>query len=206
MPVTLWHFLSKDRLLQKIEHAQSRSGQLLLHPPEEAKDITKGKLAHYIYCLPSILSGMNFSDKEKMEAVKITLKPEARIFRFTGDPRELDYTELNKNFDAVDMTVSASGFSQIRFRQILLMHHSAIERWEHSLSVDFTAELDQDWKQVQNLKFPQTEFFMIDLTPEEILSACRLSAVSLGLKQFPEQILKADENTIFTGLKRLGAI
>lgn len=202
----IWHFLSKDRLLQKINYAANCSGELLLHPPEPAKDITKGQIAQYIYCLPSILSGMNFSDQCKIEVVKISLKADARIYNFEGNPSLLNYTDLLGSYDLVDMTVSSPEFSEIRFRQILLLNSQVITKWEHSLESDFSIDYKKEWDRIQRKSFPQTDFFMIDFNPIEILSAARINSSAMGLKQFPEEILKSDEEVVLAGLKRLNAL
>lgn len=118
----IWHSLSKDRLQKKIEHAADCGGELLLQPPELAKDIKKGQISKYIYCLPSILSGMNFSDQSKIEVIKIHLDENARICKFEGNPITLNYTWLLGSYDLIDMTVSSPEYSKIRFRQILLLN------------------------------------------------------------------------------------
>jgi hypothetical protein len=202
----IWHFLSKDRLLQKIEFANLNEGALLLHPSEPSKDISKGQLANYIYCLPSILSGMKFSDEGPIEVIKVFLKESTRIFKFEGNPRNLDYANLKNSYDVIDMTVSSPDFSEIRFRQILLMNSSVVEKWEHSLETNFLHDFNIAWEKVQRNDFSPSDFFMIDFNSSEIQSAARINSMAMGLKVFSDEILKSDEQTIMNGLKRLGAL
>lgn len=202
----IWHFLSKERLLQKTEYAANYSGELLLHPPEPSKDITKGRIAKYIYCLPSILSGMNFSDQNKIGVIKISLKTNTRIFNFEGNPDLLNYTELLRGYDIIDMTVSSPEFSEIRYRQILLLNSQVITKWEHSLECDFSLDYEKEWERIQQNSFPQKDFFMVDFSPSEILSAARINSSAMGLRQYPEETLKSDEEVVLAGLKRLNAL
>lgn len=61
------------------------------------------------------------------------------------------------------------------------------------------------WELIQKNSFPQTDFFMIDFNASEILSAARVSSNAMGLMQFPEEILKSDEQVVLAGLTRLNA-
>lgn len=204
--MNIWHFRSKDRLYQKIEFASIRDGELLLHPSDSSKDISKGQLCNYIYCLPSILSAMNFSDGNETEVIKISLKSNARIFKFEGNPKNLNYADLKESYDAIDMIIDSTDFSEIRFRQILLINSLAVQKWEHSLDVDFLPDLKVEWDKVQSKAFHPKDFFMIDFTSEEVKSAARLNSKAMGLMEFPPEILKSDEHVVTEGLKRLGAL
>lgn len=76
-------------------------------------------LTRYIYCLPSILSGMNFGDDNaELCLLRIKLKESASGYKYRGDPRRLDYVDLAGRFDFIDMTADASDFSNIRYRQM----------------------------------------------------------------------------------------
>ncbi len=202
----IWHFLSKDRLLQKIEFAADHEGELLLHPPELEKDISKGQISKYLYCLPSILSGMKFSDQNKIEIIKISLKTNTRILNFEGNPSRLNYAELSDQYDVIDMTVNSPDFSEICFRQILLLNSRAIENWTHSLESDFSLDSEKEWERIQQNIFPKTDFFMIDFDTHEILSAARINLSAMGLQKFREEILKSDEQVVLAALKRLNAL
>jgi hypothetical protein len=202
----LWHFLSPARLRQKLEYARQNQGELLLHPPEPAKDITEGELSQYIYCLPTIVSGMNFSPAEKLAVIKIKLKPEAKIHQFTGNPTTLSYRIVAKNYDAIDMTITAAQYSGIGFRQILLLRTTAVESWQHSLERDFSPDLEKEWAKLREKIFPATDFFMIDFQEEERKAAARISSHALGLKKYPDAEIKQDELKVQAALKRLGAL
>ena len=170
--MTLWHFLTEDRLRAKIAYAGSHSGKLQLHPPESKKDITKKQLDNYIYCLPSILSGMNFGDDNGIALIAIKLIESARIYKFRGDPTDLNFRELSNSYDLIDMIVDSKNFSKIRFRQILLLSDSAIESWSHSLSRNFKDEFSEAIVDLNNGNFSGEDFFMIDFKQEEMANFC----------------------------------
>lgn len=202
----LWHFLTRSRLTEKLEYARSNNGNLLLYPPELSKDITKGKLTQYIYCLPSILSGMNFGDDAGLCLLQIRLKESARGYKFRGDPRHLDYIDLAREFDFIDMVVDASAFSNIRFRQVLLLNSSAVKSWHHSLQTDFKGDFEAEYGKIISRHFQRDDFFMIDFIHEEIQAAVDINAHLLGFQNLTSSMLEMNRNKIKTALTRLGAI
>jgi hypothetical protein len=203
----LWHFLTRSRLTEKLEYAQSNNGELLLHPPELSKDLTKGKLTRYIYCLPSICSGMNFGgDDAGLCLLQIRLKESAKGYKFRGDPRHLDYQDLTGGFDFIDMVVDASEFSNIRFRQLLLLNSSAVKSWHHSLQIDFRTDFEVEHEKIKSRQFQRDNFFMIDFTLEEIQAAVDLNAHLLGFQNLTPSVLEINRSKIESALSRLGAI
>ncbi|GEM_PF-7043942 len=203
----LWHFLTRSRLTEKLEYARSNNDNLLLYPPESSKDITKGKLTQYIYCLPSILSGMNFGDDDAaLCLLQIRLKESARGYKFRGDPRHLDYIDLARDFDFIDMVVDASDFSNIRFRQVLLLNSSAVKSWHHSLQTDFKGDFEAEYGKIISHHFQRDDFFMIDFIHEEIQAAVDINAHLLGFQNLTSSMLEMNRSKIKTALTRLGAI
>lgn len=170
-------------------------------------DITKGKLAQYIYCLPSILSGMNFGDDDAgLCLLQIRLKESARGYKFRGDPRHLDYIDLAREFDFIDMVVDASDFSNIRFRQVLLLNSSAVKSWHHSLQTDFKGDFKAEYGKIISRQFQRDDFFMIDFIHEEIQAAVDINAHLLGFQNLTSSMLEMNRSKIKTALTRIGAI
>lgn len=204
----LWHFLSKQRLWDKINYASVNGGKLLLHPPELSKDITRGVIREYIYCLPSIISGMNFGDSSDLAVIRIFLKEGVRVFSFRGNPRDLDYEQMSANFDVIDMIVDARDFSEVRFRQILLLNNESVESWESSEEIDFSHHFGMAFENLTRGNFHLDDFFMIDFDHEEVSAAVRLmghSFHSLGIKGISEEEFIFYSHKIQVALRRLHA-
>jgi hypothetical protein len=202
----LWHFLTKDRLLQKLEYASVNMGELLLHSPELAKDISKGRLSSYIYCLSSILSGMNFGDDSELHLLRIEIKNSARVYKFTGNPNLLDYESISRDYDLIDMTVDSTDFSNIRFRQILLLNNSVIEDWQESLSESFKEDFKSELGKIKLSSFSAQDFFMIDFEQEEIEAAINLNGHSLGFQTLSSETRESHQRKLESALARLGSL
>jgi len=104
----LWHLLSRSRLDQKINYSKINDGKLMLSKPIANKDISSGELGEFIYCLPTLVGGASFADESQLQALRIDLKEDARLSKFTGCPDDLNFGELLNNFDGLDMRVEAS--------------------------------------------------------------------------------------------------
>lgn len=96
---------------------------------------------------------MNFGDSEEISVIKIKLKVAHRKFTFKGNPLLLNFSELEQDYDLIDMTVDSEEFSTIRFRQILLLNNSVIDSWDHSLSLDFNADFTKAISKFKNGDF-----------------------------------------------------
>ena len=202
----LWHFLTKERLLEKLAFAKQNGGALLLYPPELSKDISKGELKSYIYCLPSLLSGMNFGDDSELHLLRIQVKQSCRVFEFSGNPRTLNYSSIAENYDVIDMIVDSSDFSNIRFRQILLINNAVIENWQDSLNSNFKNDFETEFNKLKIKPFPAQDFFMIDFKHDEIEAAIHINAHSIGFHALSGENKASFQMKLESALTRLGSI
>jgi len=178
--VILWHFLSKERLQQKIKYAEANKGKFLLTQPKPEKDISNGKLSEFIYCLPHIISGADFCDDGELTVIKIELFKDVKIYRYAGDPDNIPYKDVKKDFDIIDMVIESSLKWPIRFRQCLLINARSIKNWSYDIEISHAA-FKKEYFALQNGCITSNHFFLCDLSVREQMAYASLLALNLGI-------------------------
>ncbi len=201
----LWHFLSEEALEKKRAHAVANGGELLLHPPAPRGNITKGVLQHFIYCLRYAVGGIHFLGRtSRPRLIRIDLKPETRVFRFIGDPSQIDWRGTMDKYDVIDMVVDACPAWPIRFRQSLLLHSSAVVHWSDNVA-EIKMEFLSDIEALRQGTIPASEYFYTDFTQEEQLSAAMVLARILEFVPHNDTEHEKDMTNVRLALERVGA-
>lgn len=119
----LYHVLSKERLQQKLAHAEAHDGELLLTGHAPVADSAEGALEAYIHLLPNLVGGITFSARHEVAALRVTVDPDRR------------------EAGVLHVLWSESG---LWFQEWLLCDPTAVTAWtvdEAVLRADFLAQL-----------------------------------------------------------------
>ncbi|MFN8575653.1 MAG: hypothetical protein U0354_02230 [Candidatus Sericytochromatia bacterium] len=75
---------------------------MLLTSQSKSLDSTNGFIREYIHCLKYLVSGIDFSNKHKKNAIKIEILESAKVFNYRGKMEDLYFNILNEYDIAFD--------------------------------------------------------------------------------------------------------
>jgi hypothetical protein len=201
----LYHYLSEDALVKKCEFWKTNN-KFLLYPPCFESDITQGIIKNFIYCLKNPIGGVYFLCKSnKPRLIKIILDDNARIFKFVGNPKEINWKKIEKNYDIVDMIVDDKPKWPIKFQQTLLINCNIVKNWifdERLLMAEYLDNLEK----LKRNEISHEDYFYMDFRNNEQVSSAIVVAKLLKYLEIGDDECRKNMKIVKNALKRVGVM
>lgn len=200
----LYHVLPRHRLEEKLQYARATGGRILLTRHSAAKDSSDGSIPEYLHLLPNLVGGIDFSSRERVAAIRISLAPEARIARLRGPRAALDLRREAERASVIHVQWEEPG---LRYQEWLLVNDDAVLEWTADPQVikcDYLAQLED----LRTGRLSSEAYFYPDIDKAAQLAMAQLIGHRLGFchVEQPSLLLRRHREATFRlGVERVTA-